>query len=97
MEIFKRENRYLVAKRKDVIAALSIDEQIQLDRLIHKVDDYRQANDKAPLECAVIENDWPEYEPVWQMVKERVQGQYFSNYGDSEANMAADLAEFETD
>jgi hypothetical protein len=24
--------------------------------------------------CVVIEEDWPEYEPVWQMIQDRVEG-----------------------
>lgn len=26
-------------------------------------------------ECLVIESDWPEYEPVWQMIERRMNGQ----------------------
>ena len=27
-----------------------------------------------PVDCVVVEKDWPEYEVVWQMIQDRVEG-----------------------
>ncbi len=69
-----RENRYIVFKKKDVQAALSRDESATLRRLVQKVDRHRLDNGKVPLVCVVVESDWPEYEPTWQAIERRVDG-----------------------
>lgn len=58
---FELEYRYLVAKTKDVDAALSPDEKQQLDQLLGKVASHRLSSGKTPLKCVVIEHDWPLY------------------------------------
>lgn len=67
---FLRENRYLVFKRKDleelVMPAVLKDLEL-VSRTIN-------ARRKRPLECVVVESDWPEYEEVWGMIQRRVQG-----------------------
>lgn len=67
-----RECRYLVFKLKDAQAALTQDERGLLNHLAGKVDDYRLGEGKRPLVCAVVESDWPEYEPTWQAIEQRV-------------------------
>ncbi|WP_427501672.1 hypothetical protein ACQE3E_23640 (plasmid) [Methylomonas sp. MED-D] len=67
-----REERYIVFKILDLATCLSIAEIQQLDAIRRKVNDYRVANGKAILECAVVESNWPEFEPTWQRVSERV-------------------------
>lgn len=56
---FNREERYIVLKIKD----LTEDEIVNL---------YSYSN--AEVEGVVIESDWPEYETVWKMIEERVNG-----------------------
>jgi len=68
----EREYRYMVFKLKDVRAALSRDERALLKHLAGKVHDYRLGEGKAPLECVVVESDWPEYEPTWQAIEQRM-------------------------
>lgn len=67
-----RENRYVVFKNRDLEAYLSDEDREILDDLYRKVNRSRLLNGKEILQCAVVEHDWPEYEPVWQMVAERV-------------------------
>jgi len=73
MKEFTRENRYIVFKRSEVEKALNSDELQMLATLADKIAKYRtEIRHKQPLECAVVENDWPEYEVVWDMVENRV-------------------------
>lgn len=34
----------------------------------------RRLKGKKPLECVVVEKDWPEYEPTWKAIEARVSG-----------------------
>ncbi len=58
-EGFEREERYIVIKRK----RLTPDDE----RAIRQATPY-----DALVDCVVVERDWPEYEPVWAMIKQRV-------------------------
>lgn len=70
---FEREGRYFVLKTADVIAAgLTQDEVNQLEAINRKVDEYRSSAGKPSLECVVVEKDWPEYEPTWTAIEQRV-------------------------
>lgn len=77
MTEFKRDfKRYIVLKSTDLDAAaelnlLTLDDLGALDRIIEAVRNARQWRNKHPLYCAVIENDWPEYELVWAMLAKR--------------------------
>ena len=73
MSEFKRELRYYVLKRTDIAAALSLKEQRQLERLCDLITDSRKFRGKEPLECVVVESDWPEYEPTWAVIQRRVE------------------------
>jgi hypothetical protein len=37
-----------------------------------KLDAIRKAKGKQPLECMVVEADWPEYEPTYKAIEERM-------------------------
>ena len=75
-----REDRYIVVKRKDAVAALTTDERIILSNLCGKINCYRRSADKLPLECVVVESDWPEYEQTWQDIERRVKSELLANY-----------------
>ena len=76
-EEFKREDRYIVIKRKhldlltnkakedleDIVTAIRLARQIDFDT---GVDD---------IECVVVEKDWPMYEEVWSMIKDFANGE----------------------
>lgn len=74
----ERELRYDVVKRKDFAACfmegiISPEEVNTLQDILAKLYKYRLDMGKKPLECVVVESDWPEYETVWRMIDERVQ------------------------
>ncbi|HGM8024901.1 TPA: hypothetical protein ACKP9T_005116 [Pseudomonas aeruginosa] len=63
MSEFKREERYLVLKLKDLSPAA--EEHIR---------QYVAARNLPNRQCVVVESDWPEYELVWTMIEARVAG-----------------------
>ena len=69
---FLLENRYLVLKRSDIAAALSANEQDQLYNLAYYINGYRQNAGKGYLRAIVVEQDWPEYNAVQNMIAGRV-------------------------
>ena len=71
MKEFKREDRYLVLKRKDIEKALNQEERQVLYLLSDKVACHRTFEGISFLKCVVIEHDWPEYEPTWKAIEAR--------------------------
>ena len=73
--VFAREDRYIVLKRREIRNALTDLEREILISICDKIHDYRcRIMEKPPLECVVVENDWPEYEPTWKVIEKRVKG-----------------------
>ena len=68
---FKREERYVVFKLTDLCNSLKGDEIRQLAR---EYAEQRRLKGKPPLECVVVESDWPEYEPTWKAIEARMTG-----------------------
>jgi hypothetical protein len=72
---FKRERRYVVVKISDINAAgCTQQERDAFNALCDKVALYRNGAGKGPLECVVVESDWPEYEPTWEAIQRRMEG-----------------------
>ena len=71
---FKREERYLVFKLSDVEEHFTPDEKRHLERLVEVQRAGREEVCKSPLDCVVVESDWPEYEPTWKAIEARVTG-----------------------
>ena len=71
---FIREARYVVLKSADVMKCLTVSELIELRRIQAKVEEHRAELGKPPLDCVVVESDWPEYEPTWRAIEARVTG-----------------------
>ena len=69
---FEREERYIVFKLSDLGNSLKGDE---IRRLAREYAEQRRLRGKPPLECAVVESDWPEYEPIWRAIEVRVAGE----------------------
>ncbi len=67
MSEFKKEDRYIVIKRKE-LAVLDSHDQKQLNTILNKMADARAFKGKPPLECVVVESDWPIYDMVWDAV-----------------------------
>jgi hypothetical protein len=69
---FKREERYSVFKLSDVEEHFTPGERQQLARLAEVQRVGRSEAGKPPLECVVVEADWPEYEPTWKAIEARM-------------------------
>lgn len=70
----KRETRYVVLKQTD-IARLTTELQAMLAFVCDKINSDRTSKGKPPLIAAVVEHDWPEYEPTWKAIEARVDGE----------------------
>lgn len=71
----KREfDRYTVIKNSDALLALDEHDSNDLNRIMRKIALYREKRGATPLKCVVVEHDWPEYEPVWNAIEQRVDG-----------------------
>lgn len=68
MDTFERENRYIVLKRKHLA---SLPDELQI-RLKPALEDAAQLLPK--FDCLVVESDWPEYEPAWRAIEQRMTG-----------------------
>ncbi len=65
---FKREDRFIVLKRKD-LEALNHFQKAALAVALEKIQNHLPAR-----QYVVVESDWPEYEFVWEMIQARVEG-----------------------
>lgn len=74
MSEFRRERRYLVFKISDMNKYLPPRERKILEGYSVELDLAREDDGKPPLECLVIESDWPEYERAWRTIEARVTG-----------------------
>jgi len=71
----EREDRYLVIKRTDLDAALEHMRPEALDafnEICTLAETLRRRRGKTPMECVVVEHDWPEYEATWAAIEKRV-------------------------
>jgi len=71
---FQRENRYVVFKCSDMRKYLSQSERRQVEGLALHICLSREGDSKHPLNCLVVESDWPEFEPTWGAIAARVTG-----------------------
>lgn len=68
------EDRYIVLKRTDLKGLLA-QEEYELHCILRKVRLAREARGAGPLQCVVIEKDWPEYDEVTEMLYNRISNQ----------------------
>jgi len=73
MSEFKREELYYVIKITDA-AQFSDTAKDALIQALYAAQIVRKLRGAPALECVVVESDWPEYEPVWDMIQARVEG-----------------------
>ena len=71
MPDFKREYRYLVMKFKDLNKYLSDEDKEILFAIVKKIAKGRANDSKMPIDCVVVEHDWPEYEQTWEAIERR--------------------------
>jgi hypothetical protein len=77
MTNFQREKRYIVIKKTDLEAiqiSLAPVEKQSFNNVLDELAKYRDVVGKAPLECVVVEKDWPEFELVWKLIEARMTG-----------------------
>ena len=74
MNNFTREDRYIVIKRSDLDSMKLTDkEKREFEHILYAIKRHREiVLGKAPLQCVVVENDWPEYEPTWRAIETRM-------------------------
>jgi len=65
----KREDRYIIIKRKDLKEAGIPEDLLAYLDLILKLEEYRSYREIGPLEAIVVEHDWPEYDKVLKLLK----------------------------
>ncbi|WP_085600716.1 MULTISPECIES: hypothetical protein [unclassified Pseudomonas] len=71
---FKREDRYFVIKRSDLDKLSPLDRDVVQSNLEH-ISAILFGWNIPERDCLVIESDWPEYDPAWQMIERRMAGQ----------------------
>ncbi|EMU9331752.1 hypothetical protein AAA806_002016 [Vibrio cholerae] len=85
---FVREDRYLVLKRSDIETGLSEGQKDILLAIADIVGFERRRLGKTPLECVVVESDWPNYEETWSQIKSVVYGE-FKSFADKEIDLVS--------
>lgn len=73
-EPFVREPRYLVFKINDVLECLSACQLDHLQEIGEKIAAGRSDDGKPPFNAVVVEQDWPEFDLVWEMIEARMTG-----------------------
>jgi hypothetical protein len=68
----QREKRYLVIKLSDAAKYLTPIQIKSLREVGEQIDYLRALEGKPPMQCVVVEHDWPEYEPTWKAIEQRV-------------------------
>jgi len=74
-KLTKREPRYVVFKIKDMDKYLTQGEKEGLLCVGEEIQVCRANDGKPPLNAVVVEQDWPEFEVVWEMIEARMTGQ----------------------
>jgi hypothetical protein len=69
MSEFKKEERYIVFKIKDIHNYLVPDERANLERLAGIINISRNLDKRPFMECVVVEHDWLIYDDVWNLVQ----------------------------
>lgn len=71
-EEFKREERYIVIKHSDIAGFWREDVREQFFAALERLNEHHARIPQRRF--LVIESDWPEFEPAWQMIEDRVAG-----------------------
>ena len=77
----KREDRYLILKRKDIAEYLRSelgprhDLLEALKEICNIVEEGRRWDNKRVFKAVVVEDDWTEYESTWKAIEKRVDSQ----------------------
>lgn len=66
----------MVIKIKDLQVTLTETEEQILFKLTNKIENTRIIQGRGMMNAVVIEHDWPEYEPTWQALEQRVDAEF---------------------
>ena len=72
MNEFRREPRYVVFKIKDIHAYLSTAQIDAMQTAGETIAAGRAIGGKPPFNAVVVEQDWPEFEMVWEAIEARM-------------------------
>lgn len=76
----RREERYLVLKLDDIKRALSPQEKETLIELEETINLYRKTiKAKPPVNCVIVEDNWPIYEQTWKLIEDWVDAEEKEN------------------
>ena len=76
---FKREERYVVIKIKDLEFNSPSGDKNKRSK---ELGEWISRNSLRTRECVVVESDWPEYHLVWAMLEHRMAGKPVPNFND---------------
>lgn len=76
-----RENRYWVLKVCDVENYFTDSRRDVVIQILKDITAMRIQDGRDPLNCVVIEEDWPEYEPTWELLSKRMAGEFENDIG----------------
>lgn len=71
--VMAREDRYIVVKRSD-LAKIKNKDRIAFSKACRIVHDQMFGAGAPPRQFLVVEGDWPEFEPTWAQIEQRVTG-----------------------
>lgn len=87
----KLEPRYFVMKMSDIHGALNSHDIRRLNEMMRKVIAFRAKRGQTPMECVVIEADWPEYPIIAPHLLNRIRAEReFQMRKQNEADAARD-------
>ena len=68
----EREKRYFVIKLTDAAKYLTPTQICRLREMGEQITELRSADGKPPMHGVFVEHDWPEYEPTWAAIGQRM-------------------------
>lgn len=74
MSEFKKEPRYVVFKIKDIEKYLTPGQASRLMLFGDHIAEGRADDGRPPFNAVVVEQDWPEFDVVWEMIEARMTG-----------------------
>lgn len=92
-EQFKREPRYVVFKIKDINAYLSAAQIDALQTAGETIAAGRAIAGKPPFNAVVVEQDWPEFEMVWDAIEARMTANAAANSAGACASPGSEATE----
>jgi len=84
MSKFNREFRYIVFKLKDIDKYLTQEDKDTLMKIGYQIAEGRFDDNKPTFNAVVVEQDWPEFEPTWKAIEERMTNEHHTSTKENE-------------